>query len=158
MHKLVYGLAVSFVLTGFTAWAGNTAPATTPAAGAPAAVATPKPMPPDVKAARKKWLNAHAQEVQARHDLEMTKLKHSMANNKKCLADAQAKNEADKVTRYQAKAAALDKIKDDQDQILALKQDQIKDLKVDDKTDSTADSDQIKALQDDIKAQWQSTK
>jgi hypothetical protein len=158
MKKLVYGLAISFVLAGFSVWADNTAPAATPVAGAPAAVATPKPLPPDVKAARDKWLDAHVAEIQAHHDLETVKMKYQVANNQKCLSDAQAKKDAAKVTKYQAKLTALGKIQADQDQILSFKLDRIKELKADDKSDALNDTDQIKALQDDIKAQWQSTK
>ncbi len=158
MNKWIGSLIVAFVMSGFSAWAQEAAPAATPGSGAPAAVATPKPMPADVKAARDKWLNAKAQEMQAHHDLETVKINHQLTNNQKCLTDAQNKKDADKTTKYQSKIAALNKIQADQDQILSFKMDQIKDLKADDKTDAMGDTDQIKALQDDIKAQWQSMK
>ncbi len=157
MNKLACGLVISCLLTSVSAWA-QTNPASTPQVDAPPPVATPKPLPPDEKAARDKWLNAKAQEVQAEHDYNAVKLKHQVDNSQKCVNDAQAKNDTTKAAKYQAKLTVLDKIKTDQDQILTLKLDQINSEKADNKTDAQSDSDQIKSLQDDIKAQWQSMK
>jgi|GEM_PF-6572983 len=150
MNKWILGFVAVFVMSSFTLWADQTAPASTPAV-----VATPKPMPPDVKAARDKWLNAKTQEVQAGHDFDALKRKYQMQNEQKCLSDAQAKKNATKSTKYQARIDALNKIQTDKDQILSLQLDQINNLKADDKTDAMSDTDQIKSLQDDIKAQWQ---
>jgi len=153
MNKLICGLVVGFMLSGVAVWADDTVlPSTL------VAVATPKPMPPDVKAARDKWLNAKAQEIQTRHDRDTVKLKHQVTNSQKCLSEAQTKKDADKVTKYQAKLAALDKIQADQDQILSFRLDQVKALRADDKSDALNDTDQINSLKDDIKEQWQSMK
>jgi hypothetical protein len=88
----------------------------------------------------------------------MVKLKHQEENEQKCLAEAQAKKDTAKVAKYQSKLAAIGKTHADRDKILSLKLDRIKEMRADDKIDALNDTDQIKALQEDIKAQWQSTK
>jgi hypothetical protein len=158
MNKVFFTFLTGLLLASIPVWADQPAASTTPSTGAPSMVATPKPLPADVIAARDKWLDAKAQEIQAGHDLQIVKLGHHKDHEQESLAQAQAKNDSAKVAKCQAKLTALLKIQADEDQILSLKLDRIKDLKASDKSDALNDTDQIKSVQADIKAQWQSMK
>ena len=157
MNKFVWVLAVSSYLTGGLAWAQDNT-AMTPVTEALTPIATPKPLPPDVKAARDKWFAAKLQLIEAEHNYNTVKMAHEMQNTQKAVSDAQAKNDTKKAAKCQAKLTILEKVKTDQDQIYSLNKDKVASDLANDKADVTTDSDQIKALQDDMKAQWQSLK